>query len=148
MREEKVDSLEAMQKLAAKVAATLKGGDVVLLTGELGVGKTTFTQGIAKALGIKEPVTSPTFTIVSEYQIDDHESFRKLVHGDLYRLEDNTAATDAAVRDMLEQAHDPGRLTIIEWSEKLGSKSLTGATHIAFTHGATDNERTVTISNV
>ena len=67
---------------AEKFAAGLQGGDVVLLTGELGAGKTTFTKGIALALGIKEPVTSPTFTIIKEYK---GEKFA-LYHMDMYRL--------------------------------------------------------------
>ena len=67
---------------AEKFAAKLKGGDVVLLTGELGAGKTTFTKGIALALGVKEQVTSPTFTIIKEYRGD--KLF--LYHMDMYRL--------------------------------------------------------------
>ena len=67
---------------AEKFAAGLQGGDVVLLTGELGAGKTTFTKGIALALRIKEPVTSPTFTIIKEYK---GEKFA-LYHMDMYRL--------------------------------------------------------------
>ena len=67
---------------AEKFAAGLQGGDVVLLTGELGAGKTTFTKGIALALRIKEPVTSPPFTIIKEYK---GEKFA-LYHMDMYRL--------------------------------------------------------------
>ncbi len=67
---------------AEKFAAGLHGGDVVLLTGELGAGKTTFTKGIALALGIKEPVTSPTFTIIKEYKGEK----LALYHMDMYRL--------------------------------------------------------------
>lgn len=67
---------------AERFAAQLQGGDVVLLTGELGAGKTTFTKGIALALGIKEPVTSPTFTIIKEYKGEK----LALYHMDMYRL--------------------------------------------------------------
>ena len=67
---------------AEKFAAGLQGGDVVILTGELGAGKTTFTKGIALALGIKEPVTSPTFTIIKEYKGEK----LALYHMDMYRL--------------------------------------------------------------
>ena len=68
--------------LAKEFAKRLRGGDVVLLSGELGAGKTTFTKGIALALGIKEPVTSPTFTIIKEYEGKD----LWLYHMDMYRL--------------------------------------------------------------
>lgn len=67
---------------AERFAAQLQGGDVVLLIGELGAGKTTFTKGIALALGIKEPVTSPTFTIIKEYKGEK----LALYHMDMYRL--------------------------------------------------------------
>ena len=67
---------------AERFAAQLQGGDVVLLTGELGAGKTTFTKGIALALCIKEPVTSPTFTIIKEYKGEK----LALYHMDMYRL--------------------------------------------------------------
>ena len=144
-----LESAAEMQQLAAEVAASLKERDILLLTGDLGAGKTTFTQGIARALGITEAITSPTFTIVGEYLIPDHESLKKLVHVDLYRLEDDTAAHDPAVRDVLDRANDEGQLTIIEWSEKLGAAAPTpsdgGVVRIAFAHGATENERTVTI---
>ena len=169
MPEQKISSPEAMQQLAAEVAATLKGGDVLLLTGDLGAGKTTFTQGIAKALGVTEPTTSPTFTIVSEYEVTKHETIKRLVHADLYRLgapqstparrslgegrvdlyrlDDDTAAHDPAVRDVLGRVSTPGQLTIIEWSEKLGAAAPADAIRIAFAHGATENERTVTMTN-
>ena len=68
---------------AERFAAQLQGGDVVLLTGELGAGKTTFTKGIALALGIKEPVTSPTFTIIKEYKGEK----LALYHMDIYNLD-------------------------------------------------------------
>ena len=142
-----VSSPAAMQQLAATVAARLTSGDVLLLTGELGAGKTTFTQGLAKALGITEPITSPTFTIVSEYQIPNNESLKTLVHVDLYRLEDAAAAQDPAVRDVLDRASHPGQLTVIEWSEKLGDAAPKEATRIAFAHGATENERIVTMTD-
>jgi len=75
-------SSEETIEIAMKFAESLHGGDVVLLSGELGAGKTTFTKGIARYLGVKERVTSPTFTIVKEYQGDT----LALYHMDMYRL--------------------------------------------------------------
>ena len=158
-----LESAAAMQQLAAEVAISLKERDILLLTGDLGAGKTTFTQGIAAALGIAEAITSPTFTIVSEYEISppyqggvpealaEGEGVRRLVHVDLYRLEDDAAAQDPAVRDVLDRVSEPGQLTVIEWSEKLGAAAPTpsdgGVFRIAFAHGATENERTLTMTD-
>ncbi|MFK2827185.1 tRNA (adenosine(37)-N6)-threonylcarbamoyltransferase complex ATPase subunit type 1 TsaE [Bacillus sp. B190/17] len=76
-------SAEETQAFAEKLAQLLKPGDVILLEGDLGAGKTTFTQGLAKALGVKRTVNSPTFTIIKEYQ-----GRLPLYHMDVYRLND------------------------------------------------------------
>lgn len=132
-----------MQQVAAAIAKGLSGGQVLLLTGHLGSGKTTFTQGLAKALGIEQPVTSPTFTIVAEYQVPNHQTIKKFVHVDLYRLDDDKAASDPALVDVLAHAADPDRLTVIEWAEKLGSHVPVNARRIKFEHGKTEQERIV-----
>ena len=77
-----VRSVEETWQVAAEVAALLRPGRVVALHGDLGAGKTTFVQGMGLALGLKRPVTSPTFTLSTEYQTPRF----KLVHMDLYRL--------------------------------------------------------------
>src|ERR1035437_1534068 len=76
-------SPEETQALASALAAELKSGAVLALHGELGSGKTCFVQGLARALGVRQPVTSPTFTIVNEYR-----GRCPLVHMDLYRIGD------------------------------------------------------------
>ena len=83
-----VHSVEETWALAKEVAATLRPGDVVCLEGDLGAGKTTFTQGLAKALGVEGRVTSPTFCIVQEHRAKSPAPGRPglLVHMDLYRL--------------------------------------------------------------
>ena len=99
-------SREETIALAKNFAAGLRGGDVVLLSGELGAGKTTFTKGIAAALGVKEPVTSPTFTIIKEY---DGASLR-LYHMDMYRL--SGEVDELGLEEYLGKADG---ICVIEW---------------------------------
>src|SRR4030042_4512808 len=72
------------RNLGKKFSAVLSKGDIVLFTGELGGGKTTFISGLAEGFGLEETLTSPSFTIMNEYLIDN---IRKFIHADLYRLE-------------------------------------------------------------
>ena len=96
------------EALAAELAATLRPGDVVLISGELGAGKTTFVRGAARALGVAGPVTSPTFTIGSR-----HEGRFPVAHLDLYRLEHLEAEDPGLLADYLT----PDRVTFVEWPE-------------------------------
>ncbi len=95
--------------LAKKFARRLKPKDILFLAGELGSGKTTFTKGICLGLGIKEPVTSPSFVIVSEYN-----GKMKVSHIDLYRLNESDFATLS-----VEEYYTPDGVTIIEWADRL-----------------------------
>lgn len=105
----KVKTVEQTYALAEKLANTLDGGNVILLSGELGAGKTTFTKGLAKALGVKEEVTSPTFTILNVY-----ESGRvKLNHLDMYRVE----SADELAELGIEECFDDESVTVIEWNK-------------------------------
>jgi len=99
-------SREETIAVAESFAARLQGGDVVLLSGELGAGKTTFTKGIALALGITEPVTSPTFTIIKEYEGRELD----LYHMDMYRLSGDL--TELGLEDYL--GNEKG-ICVIEW---------------------------------
>lgn len=139
-----IKNLKEMQEFAAEVTQKLMGGEVLLLSGPLGAGKTTFTQALARALGITETVNSPSYTIVGEYIVQSHPVIKKLVHTDLYRLEEH-AADDPAVRDVLEQVREPGRLTVIEWAERLGDSAPKSGKWIMFDYGSTADERVVTV---
>jgi len=144
-------NMEDMKPLAESVQNQLKSGDVVLLYGELGSGKTTFTQYLAQLLGITTQLTSPTFTITAEYAIPGHKDLKKLVHADLYRLSEQAAAHDPAVQDVLEHAQEPGVITIIEWADRIPALALAKVGRLwklHFSHGAQQNERTVTIEEV
>ena len=101
------DSPQATEKFAADVAKLLRPGDVMLLVGELGAGKTTFVRGVAQALGVRDRVTSPTYAIGNVYAGQQMQ----LAHVDLYRL-DVLEGTDQAV---LDDYMGPGCVTFIEW---------------------------------
>jgi tRNA threonylcarbamoyladenosine biosynthesis protein TsaE len=97
--------------IAAEFAATLRPGDVVALTGNLGAGKTVFTRGVANALGVSGEVTSPTFTLIHEYRGE-----LPLYHMDLYRLNTEREILDIGVEDYF---YSDG-VCLVEWAEKLG----------------------------
>ncbi len=96
------------EALGARLASSLRPGDVILLAGGLGVGKTLLTRGIATGLGVEEPVVSPSFVLVKEYRT----GFMPIVHVDVYRLGTMNEFDDL---DVLELAQDG--LLIIEWGE-------------------------------
>ena len=104
----KINSDAEMQQLGNTLGKFAQAHDLLLLTGDLGAGKTTLTKGIAKALGIRRPVKSPTFTIVREYQ----EALMPLFHMEMYRLEDG----DLSSIDLPAYLASPG-LVVIEWPE-------------------------------
>lgn len=99
---------EETEALAAQLAQRLRPGDVVLVSGELGAGKTTFVRGACRALGVRAPVTSPTFTIARRYDGDVPIS-----HLDLYRLGDLDDEDPALLADEL----GPDRVAFVEWPE-------------------------------
>lgn len=112
------DSFEATQKLGKEFAVTLKGGDVVCLYGDLGAGKTTFVQGLAKGLGITRNIISPTFIIMRTYDIGVKKDakLKSLYHVDLYRIE---GEQDVEGIGLLELMGDPESVVLIEWPDKI-----------------------------
>ncbi len=137
-------NLNEVQALAQELAARLRGGEVWLLSGPLGAGKTTFVQALARELGVQDIVNSPTYTIAAEYAVPDHNFIKTLVHVDLYRLSEH-AGGDPAVRDVLERAGKE-RLTVIEWAERLG-ESVPAGTWIRFDYGDEAGERVVMLDD-
>lgn len=93
-----VKNIEETYALAKQIASTLKGGEVILLSGDLGAGKTTFTKGLAKALGIDDEVTSPTFTILNVYE----DGRLKLNHLDMYRVESADELAELGIEDCFD----------------------------------------------
>ncbi len=118
-------TIKQTHKAAAELLKEIKstprvgGAVVVALSGDLGSGKTTFIQGFAKSLGIKERVTSPTFVILKRFKINDPpwaERFKNLVHIDAYRFENPKEMLDLGWKEMISR---PENIILIEWAEKI-----------------------------
>jgi len=126
------ESLDQTQRIAETVAGKLRPRDVVLLTGDLGAGKTTFTKALCAALGVGEQVTSPTFNLVHEYK----GRALTVCHADLYRLERTGELIDLG----LDDARRSGALLVVEWGD-LVPNEFPEALVIAFTHAGDDARR-------
>lgn len=112
-------SEEETKKIGKDIASELKGGDIVALHGDLGAGKTTLVKGIAEGLGIKEEITSPTFTLMNVYKIKNNElKIKELAHIDTYRLKNEQELIDIGVEDYLGA---PDTICIVEWPEKIAN---------------------------
>jgi tRNA threonylcarbamoyladenosine biosynthesis protein TsaE len=131
-----VNSLAEMHKLGAQIGEQLKAGDLLLLSGPLGAGKTALTQGIGQALGI-ENITSPTF-VISRI----HPGKIPLVHVDAYRLQgDSTAIFD----DLDLVSYLPTSITIVEWGEGLADRLADEYLEIQIEFGVNDDQRLVSV---
>ena len=106
-----IHSETEMLEYGKKLGASLKAPAVLELLGDVGAGKTTLTRGIAEGLGIKEAITSPSFTISKEYRGEKY----RLVHYDFYRLTDPGIMSE----DLDEAISDPNAITIVEWGESI-----------------------------
>lgn len=111
---------------------------VVGLSGELGSGKTAFAKGVAKALGVLQTVTSPTFVIEKIYKLEGQQ-FSHLIHIDAYRLSDSNELVTLGFNEVLR---DPNNLVLIEWPERVSDVLPTGARIIHFTF-VDDGTRTI-----
>lgn len=130
-------SPEETEAVGRKLAAQLQPGDVLAYYGDLGAGKTAFTRGLAAGLGVTEPVTSPTYTIVNEYL----SGRLPLFHFDMYRLGSADELFDIGWEDYLAR----GGICAVEWSENV-EEALTGALRITITKDSADETvRTITI---
>ena len=101
--------------IGKKIASTLRGGDIISLVGNLGAGKTVLTRGISEALGVKQGVKSPTFTLMNIYQTAKTSGIKFICHIDAYRL---NSAQDLLAIGAMEYFDDPEVLTIVEWGDK------------------------------
>jgi tRNA threonylcarbamoyladenosine biosynthesis protein TsaE len=105
--------VEATRTLAAALAPLCRAGDVVLLVGDLGAGKTVFAQGFAAALGVAGPVTSPTFALVRQYRCGPDSPVRTLIHADVYRTRSVAEVVDLALAELVEE----DAVAVVEWGD-------------------------------
>lgn len=124
------------EALGEALGRTLSPGAVVAFTGDLGAGKTAFTRGLARGLDIRERVTSPTFTIVNEYE----GGRLPLFHFDMYRLGSSDELFDIGWEDYLRR----GGVCAVEWSEKVAD-ALSGCIQVDIRRGERDSDRIVSI---
>jgi len=138
MKQIVLHSTEETERFGIELANTLTAGTVIALTGDLGAGKTTLSKAVAKGLGISETLTSPTFTIVCEY-----DSGRlPLYHFDVYRVNDSDELFEIGFEDYLCK----GGVCIVEWADLLEEDLLPKNTiSINLAYGEDDAERIVTI---
>ena len=104
------------QKIATKLVKNFKKGEILALSGDLGGGKTTFVQGLAKGLEIKEQITSPSFVLIKEYSVNSKQlTVNNLIHIDLYRLK----KVDEVFAKEIQEYFVPENIVVIEWAEKI-----------------------------
>jgi tRNA threonylcarbamoyladenosine biosynthesis protein TsaE len=120
--------------LAAAVAELARAGDLVLLVGDLGAGKTAFAQGFGAALGVGEPITSPTFTLARQYQ-----GRLELNHLDVYRLEQLEEVLDLGLQELLDGAS----VTLIEWGDTILPALPADYLEVQLTYGEGDDDRSI-----
>ncbi len=131
-------STQETEQFGEEVAKSLRGGDVLAFTGSLGMGKTAFTRGLARGLGCRGRVTSPTFTIVNEY-----DGKTPLFHFDMYRLGSSDELFDIGWDDYL--ARDG--VCAVEWSERVSDALPDDTIYVDIARGEEDeNTRTITVT--
>lgn len=125
--------------LASCVAALIDPGDVVLLIGDLGAGKTTFAQALGRALGVEEQMPSPTFTLAREYR-----GRMQVFHVDVYRLEHMSEVLDLDLPDLL----DSDGVVMIEWGDVIAPALPPDYLELRLTFGSGDDDRTIELRPV
>lgn len=130
-------------KLGDDFAEKLEDGDVLMLSGDLGAGKTTFVQGIAKGLKIKDRILSPTFVLVRNHEVDS-EKFNNLNHIDLYRIEGQEDLEKFGISEFIFSENS---VTIIEWADKLKNFNPKKGYKINFVYKG-ENKREINIEKI
>ena len=132
----RTSSVDATQELAAALATLAQPGDLIVLAGDLGAGKTAFVQGFGRGLGVTEPITSPTFTLVQEYagRLPVH-------HVDVYRLDQLSEVVDLGLSELLD---DRG-VVLIEWGDAITPLLPSDLLEVRLTFGAGDDDRTLVL---
>lgn len=128
----RVADLSETHAVSAAVAGLARAGDMVVLSGEMGAGKTAFAQGFGAALGIADPITSPTFTLVHSYPVDRRLT---LHHADLYRLDRTLEVDDLGLHELASY----GGIVLVEWGD-VAAAGLGEHLEIRLTHPPVDDE--------
>lgn len=137
----KVASMLAQEAIGAEQDSAL----VIALEGDLGAGKTTFVQGFARALGIKEVIHSPTFLILKTYKIQNKKyKIRHLVHIDCYRLDSSDELLHLGFKEILK---DKDAIVLIEWGDRVHTLLPRDSVWIRFEHGSSSDERFIKFKN-
>lgn len=134
----KIASILAREASKTKIDASAL---VIALSGNLGAGKTTFTQGFARALGIRERVLSPTFVIMKIYALQKRARAQHFVHIDCYRIHSPRDITPLGVKEIFK---DKDAIILIEWPERIRTLIPKSALWVKFRHGKKENERILT----
>ncbi|MBI2031347.1 MAG: tRNA (adenosine(37)-N6)-threonylcarbamoyltransferase complex ATPase subunit type 1 TsaE [Candidatus Levybacteria bacterium] len=143
-------NLEETQELAKNLSKTLEKSNVLALYGELGSGKTTFAQGLAKSLGIKKRIISPTFIILRAYKLKPQtpnpksQKVKSFYHVDLYRIKDEKDIEGLGIDEIIK---DKKNIVAIEWAEKIEKFLPRKRWDITFEH-LNDNQRRITINKL
>ncbi len=130
-------SVEETERIGADLAGRLRPGTVLAFTGDLGAGKTAFVRGLARGLGVTEQITSPTFTIVNEYEGGRLPFF----HFDMYRLGSSDELFDIGWEDYLSR----GGVCAVEWSEQVADALEEDCIRVDIRQGPGENERVIRV---
>lgn len=132
-------SISQTRELAAALAELARPGDLFLLVGDLGAGKTAFTQGFGAALGVQEPITSPTFTLARVYS-----GRLEMNHLDVYRLAQLDEVLDLGLQELL----DGDSVTLIEWGDVIAPALGADYLEVRLGYGADDDDRVIALTPI
>ncbi len=132
---------EETRGVARALAGLCRPGDVLLLIGDLGAGKTTFAQGFGAGLGVEEAVTSPTFTLVRQYPVVRETAITTLLHADMYRLDHIHEIVDLGLGELVED----GAVALVEWGDMAEPVLGRGSLAVELVAGPGDADRTISL---
>lgn len=141
-------SVEETQEIARALAQDMKRMEsdharVIALEGNLGAGKTTFVQGFARALGIKEAVQSPTFVLMKMYELKQQKNLKRLIHIDCYRMESSREIEHLGLRELF---NDKDAVIVIEWADRIKDVLPKHTVWISLAHGKNIHERILKVN--
>lgn len=134
----RTSSVDATRDVAGALAELVRGGDLLVLAGDLGAGKTAFTQGLGRALGVDEQITSPTFTLARQYE----GTRLRLHHLDVYRFDATAEVLDVGLAELLD---DDEAVTVIEWGDAILPALPRNLLEVRFSLGEGDDDREIVL---